>query len=119
VLQIRPEQLLEMQQPRIEKYLAKVLPQLEEKFPGPYLQAGEAEGVRKLVCNALALAERHGIEREGDVTALASLMLVFGPDLIDRKENGWMRSILQSGSIANEEKVTMIIEQMAANEQGG
>jgi hypothetical protein len=116
VLQIRPEQLLEMQQPRIDEYLAKVLPKLAENYPDAYVQAGE-DGVRKLVCNAIALAERHGIEREGDVTALASLFLVFGPDLIDRKANGWMRSILQSGSIANEEKVTMIIEQMAANEQ--
>jgi hypothetical protein len=116
VLQIRPEQLLEMQQPRIDEYLAKVLPKLQKDFPGPYQQAGD-EGARKLVCNAISLGERHGLEREGDITALASLMLVFGSDLIDREENGWMRKILQSGSIANEEKMPMIIEQMAANER--
>jgi hypothetical protein len=116
VLQIRPEQLLEMQQPRIDEYLAKVLPKLEEDYPDPYEQAGGTDGVRKIVCNAIALGERHGLEREGDITALASLMLVFGRDLIDREENGWMRKILQSGSIANESKMTMIIEQMAANE---
>jgi hypothetical protein len=116
VLQIRPEQLLEMQQPRIDEYLAKVLPRLEEEYPDPYEQAGGHEGVRKLVSNAVSLGERHGLEREGDITALASLMLVFGPDLIDREENGWMRKILQSGAIANEDKMKMIIEQMAANE---
>jgi hypothetical protein len=116
VLQIRPEQLLEMQQPRIDEYLAKVLPKLEKDFPDPYLQAGGEEGVRKLVCNALSLGDRHGLEREGDITALASLMLVFGPDLFDRKENAWMRKILQSNSLANEEKMKMILEQMAANE---
>jgi hypothetical protein len=116
MLQIRPEQLLEMQQPRIDEYLAKVLPKLEEEFPDPYEQAGGEVGVRKLVCNAISLGERHGLEREGDITALASLMLVFGGDLVDREENGWMRKILQSSSIANEDKLPMIIEQMVANE---
>jgi hypothetical protein len=118
MLRIRPEQLLSMQQPRIDEYLAKVLPALEERFPDRYEYHGGDAGVRKLVCNAIALADRNGLEREADVTALASLMLVFGEDLVDREENGWMRKILQSGAIANEEKMTMILEQMAAHEAG-
>ncbi len=116
MLQIRPEQLLVMQQPHIDEYLAKVLPRLEEDFPGPYDENGGEEGVRKLVCDAISLGLPHGLEREGDITALASLMLCFGADLFDRPENGWMRQILQTGSLAAEEKMTMIVEQMAANE---
>lgn len=116
MLQIRPEQLQAMQQPRIEEYLAKILPKLEEDFPDPYEQNGGEEGVRKLVCNAIALGDRYGLEREADITALASLMLGFGADLFDRPENEWMRKILQSGTLASDEKVTMIIEQMVAKE---
>lgn len=115
MLRIRPEQLLSMQQPRIDEYLAKVMPALEERFPDRYEDCGGDEGVRKLVYNALAVADRSGLEREADVTALASLMLVFGADVIDREEHGWMRKILQSGSIANEEKLPMIVEQLSAN----
>src|SRR5689334_2413200 len=108
--------MLALQQPRIDEYLAKVLPKLEEDFPAPYEQNGGEEGVRKLVCNAITLGERYGLERENDITALASLMLVFGADLFDREENEWMRKILQTGSLASDEKMTMIIEQMVAKE---
>jgi hypothetical protein len=115
VLQIRPEQLQVLQQPRIDAYLAKVLPKLEEDFPDRYEHIGE-QGVRKLVCNAIALGEKHGFEFEADITAIASLMLVFGTDLFDRQENEWMRKILQTSSLATEAKLPMIIEQMAAKE---
>src|SRR5262245_8120013 len=107
--------MLAMQQPRIDEYLAKVLPALETHYYIEYTQTGEKQA-RALVCNAIALADRHGIERENDITALASLMLVFGGDLFDREENAWMRKILQTGSIANEDKVPMIVEQMVALE---
>lgn len=116
MLSIRPEQLLTLQQPRIDEYLAKVLPALEDKFPDLYELQGADEGVTLLVRNALSIAERSGLEREGDVTALASLMLVFGDDLLDQPDNGWMRETLQSKAIANEDKMNMILEQMAANE---
>jgi hypothetical protein len=43
-------------------------------------------------------------------------MLVFGADLFDREESEWMRKILQTGSLASDEKMTMIIEQMVAKE---
>ncbi|KIG15450.1 hypothetical protein DB30_05567 [Enhygromyxa salina] len=114
MLRIRPEQLLSLQQPRIDAYLEKILPVLEEKFPDPYENQGGDEGVTAIVHNALSIAQHNGLEREGDVTALASLMLVFGGDLLDQPDNGWMRETLRSTSIANEDKMTMILERMAA-----
>ena len=118
MLSIRPEQLLTMQQPRIDAYLAKVLPQLEERFPDAYEQHGGDEEVKKLVTNTLAITEQNGLETEGEVTALSSLLLVFGEDLLEREPNAWMKKILASGSIANEDKVPMIIERMVAGEGG-
>lgn len=112
MLLVRDAQRKALTGPIVERYLDAVVPYLEATFEDLCLVRGRA-GVEALVRGAVDRAARYALTRSHDVTVLASLMLVYGEDMLDRRENAWMLDILESRTLAREAKMQMIAEQKA------
>ncbi len=113
MLKIRKDQLEALSEPALDAYIERVKPHLKKKFPDRCDALGE-EGVEAVVRKAARTGRDHGLEGSPDVTALASLLLVFGEDLLDKPDTAWAKDILASKVIAPKEKIPMILDRLAA-----
>lgn len=109
---LESHQIVTLRQAAIDDYLRIALPHLAATFPAKVAERGDA-GLHALATLAVAKVLGHGLERAADATAMASLMLLFGDDVVERPEHAWLREILASPVLHADSKMDLILARMA------
>jgi len=113
MLNLTPEQLVTMEASLADDFMQRVAARLFEVFPAQMKQirevSGGDEGVRKFVADAVARAERLGLQRERDLVSFMVVLLTNAQ--LQGKEVGffgWARPLFDRPDTAGHMKVAMI-----------
>lgn len=117
MLVIRPAQIEALREPVIADFVERVVERLARVYPEPYQAMGDA-GARAFVWRAVEAAERHGIDTEGDVSALIDLKIQVGEGFERSPDRAWAAAVLAHPTLPGSLKVSAIVQRIASRTQG-
>jgi hypothetical protein len=117
MLTIRPEQMAVFDRRAEELFKGRLFLQLARDYPKHFEAMGD-QAFRDLIQHAIEGGLTHGIEGQGEVAALAELMLRFGKAFELSPERDWAQKVLAKSAMPGSARLSMIWNRMEQSTGG-